>query len=98
MVKWLQFFNVDDGESVIKQAVLEGPIDGSVGGHGGTAVDFYEPWFKVGVHHDIKPIEFEATFVVDDDLRGGNEGLNDEFLNLIEGFVSGILTIFGKNV
>ncbi len=94
----LHFFEVDDGECVVEESVFEGAVDGSVGGHGGTAVDFDEPGFEGGVEHDVEAVEFEAAFVVGDDFGGGKEGLDDEFLDLEEGLFGLLLPVLREQV
>lgn len=67
----VHFLEVDDGEGVVEEAHLQIPIGGSVGSHGGTAVDFDEPGLESAIEHDVEAIEFEASLIIGDSLAGG---------------------------
>lgn len=94
----LQFLDIDDGERVVEQSVLEAAVDGGVGGHGGTAVDFDEPGLEVGVEHDVEAVELEAPLVVGYDLAGGNQRLDYELLDIEVAFVSCLLAVLRQDV
>lgn len=64
MIKVLQFFYVDNGESIVKQPVFQCPIDGSVGSHRRTAINFNKPRLEVGIDHNVEPVKLKASLVV----------------------------------
>lgn len=89
----VQFFYVDDCEGIIEESQFQVPVDGSVGRHGGTAVDFDQPGFQSTVDHDVETVKLETPFVGDNDFGSGDQSFDDEFLDLEEGLLSLFLSI-----
>lgn len=94
----VQFFYVDDGEGIVEKSQFQVSVDGSVGRHGGTAVDLDQPGFQSTVDHDVKTVKLETPFVGDNDFGSGDQGFDDEFLDLKEGLLSFFLSILWNHV
>jgi hypothetical protein len=95
----LQFFHVEDSEGVIEESQLELPVLGSVGCHGGAAVDLDQPRLKLGIEENVKAVKLEGVVLVRGHyLLKGFQRPYDDLLHLEEGSISLFLSELRQKV
>lgn len=75
---------VDDGENVVDKSTLKSTVEGGVGAHGGSSVDFDEPGLKGFIDHEIVAVQFEAVPTGQDILLNCLKRSNDNVFDLCE--------------